>query len=321
MVRFLAFIPLALAAFVLAASAPSTADAAFTAESKDPRGDSTSSHPGRDLVAAGIGFDRKSGLMVGYVRFRGAPTDGGEGFVTLYAGMRTRNGCNGYPAGGFGAFTDSFDGYWVRQNGPDKAKYGEAQKTGYKAVVQQFEVRTKKLAGQRWNCLSAVLVDPEEPSTVFDTLTPATFRGLPELSVRTPRVRRAIPVNRWRKLRIRVSNPGDAALRNVRVRIGPARGVNVRPRSRFIKVIPARKHRVIVVRVRPRARAYSSVDHSVRVRAGKLRGETELTYRVRHPRKKSSGGGGGSDSGGGVCIQYFPDLSGESGGSLGLVPC
>lgn len=316
--RLRLFIPLLLVGCV-SIWAPPAAEASFVAEAKDPAGDSTSSHPAHDLVAVAIAFNQKTGLMVGAVKLRGRPDEDGGAFVTIYAGMRSPDGCNGYPAGGFGAFTDSFEGYWVRQDGPGKVVQGEARKSGYRSDVQTFEVRSRKLAGHRWNCLGAVLNAPDDADVVYDTIESVPFRGLPELSVRTPRVSKAIPVGGARKLRVRIANPGDAALRNVRVRIGRARGVSSSPRTRMIRRLPARGHRVITVRVRPRAAAHTRVEHEITVRAGKLRATRELRYRVRHPKKKR--GGGGDSSGGGVCVQYFPDLSGETGGSLGLFPC
>lgn len=38
------------------------------------------------------------------------------------------------------------------------------------------------------------------------------------------------------------------------------------------------------------------------------------------PRPPAAGGGGGSQRPR-TCVKYFPDLSGETGGSLGIVPC
>lgn len=296
------------------------ADAAFIAEVKDPAGDSTSSHPGRDLIGVGIGFNQKTGYMVGAVRFRGAPDSDNGAFLTLYAGMRTSSGCNGFPAGGFGAYTDSWNAYWLRLDGPGQARSGEADKTGYLDEVQTFEVRTKKLAGKKWNCLTAALTDPDDTQIVFDQASSPNFRGLPELAVKVPRIKRAVPVNRVRKIRIRIANPGDAPLRRVRVKIGRDRGVSPRPRSRIIRAIPPRKHRVISIAVRPRRTAFSTADLKVKVQAGRLRATREVRIRIKHPRPKPSGGGG-SGGGGGVCTQFFPDLSGETGGSLGLVPC
>lgn len=297
------------------------AGAAFIAETTDPAGDSTSSHPGRDLRGAGIGFDQKTGFMVGVIALRGSPGDGGGSFLTIYAGMRTATGCNGYPAGGFGAMTDGWDAIWVRHNRPGQTAHGEADKSGYMSDVQTFEVRTRQLAGRKWNCLAATLTDPDNPDVVYDRIGTVGFRGLPSLRMNIQKVRRAVPVNRARRIKVIVANPGDAPLRGATVRFAGDRGVKVSPRLRRLGVVRPGKRRAVFVRVRPRKAAGTSADLKATVRAGKLVARSTRTFKVKQPRRKSSGGGGGNSGGSGVCVQYFPDISGETGGSLGMVPC
>lgn len=297
------------------------AGAAFIAETTDPAGDSTSSHPGRDLRGAGIGFDQKTGFMVAVIALHGSPSDDGGSFLTIYAGMRTASGCNGYPAGGFGAMTDGWDAIWVRHNAPGQTQHGEADKSGYRSNVQRFEVETRKLAGRKWNCLTATLTDPENPEIVYDQIGTVAFRGLPSLRMNIQKVRRAVPVNRTRRIKVVVANPGDAPLRGASVRFAGDRGLKVWPRKRRLGVIRPGKRRAVFVRVKPRMAAGTSADLKVTVKAGKLVARSTRTFKVKQPRRKPSGGGGGSFGGSGVCVQYFPDLSGETGGSLGMVPC
>ncbi len=300
------------------------ANAAFIAETRDPSGDSTGSHASHDLLGAGIGFDQKTGFMVGVFALRGRPDHDNAAFITLYAGTRTPEGCSGYPSAGFGAFTDSFDGYWVRQFGPGSHKLGEADKTGYMSDLQTFEVRTREFRGKKWNCLAANLTDPDDASVVYDRIDSVAFRGLPALKLRMPRVRKAVKVNRTRKLRIVVGNPGDGPLRGVKLRIKGDRGLKLSRHQARIKLIRPGRRKAITVRVRPTRKAGTRADVRVIVRGGRMKAEKATTIRVKHPPEKPrrGGGGGGSPSpGGGTCVQYFPDLSGETGGSLGLVPC
>jgi hypothetical protein len=296
------------------------ADAGFIAETRDPSGDSTAAGPARDLLGVGIGFDRKTGYMAGIVALRGSPDEDSRAFLSVYAGMRTKDGCSGLPAAGFGAFTDSWGATWFRQQTPDRASHGEADKTGYRSRVQRFEIRDKRLSGKKWNCLGAVLTDPDDPSNIYDEVRATRFKGLPALALKMPNVRRAIPPNRVRKLRVVIRNPGDGPLRNVRLRVQRARGMKATPRVRKIGLIRPHTRRAVIVRVRLSRRAREKTDLRVRVRSGKLRASAGTTLRLKLPKKPPSGGGG-KDGGSGVCVQYFPDLSGESGGSLGLVPC
>ncbi len=90
--------------------------------------------------------------------------------------------------------------------------------------------------------------------------------------------------------------------------------------TRLTQIRPgSRKH--VRVRVRLFRSAGTSADLKVIARSGKLRAGAETKLRLKLPKKPPTGDGGGTGSGGGVCVQYFPDLSGETGGSLGLVPC
>ncbi len=301
-------------------SAP--AGAAFIAETTDPAGDSSGNLPGQDLVAVGLGFDQKTGYMVGAIALRGAPEVDHGAFLTLYAGTKTPSGCDGHPVGGFGSRTDDdFDATWVREDAPGVFRHGEAEKTtSNHSTLQTFEVRTRKLAGKKWNCFGANLTDPEDPSMVYDRVKPVRFKGLPAMSMRMPKVRRAITPNRKHKLKVVISNPGDAPLRSVRVRFRRDRGLKVSPRSRKIKVIRPGQRRAVPVNVRVTRAAGETATLDVTARSGKLVAKGSTKLRLKLPKKKPPKGGGGN-GGSGVCVQFFPDLSGETGGSLGLVPC
>jgi hypothetical protein len=67
-------------------------------------------------------------------------------------------------------------------------------------------------------------------------------------------------------------------------------------------------------------RARTSTDLKVTAAAGQLIARQETTISVRKPTKPGGGGGGGEGSSG-VCVRYLADPSGETGGSLILVPC
>lgn len=298
------------------------ADAGFMAETRDKAGDSTSAAPAHDLLGAGIGFDRRSGYMVGLVALRGVPDSETGAFLSVYAGTRSADGCSNLPAAGFGAFTDAWGATWFRQDSATGARYGEADKSGYRSKIQRFEIRDRRLAGKKWDCLGAVLTDREDPSIIFDRIPISFFKGIPALALKMPKVRRAVPPNRVRTLRIVIRNPGDGPLRNVRLRILRTRGLKAVPRVRRIPLIRPHTRRAVRVRVRVFRSAGKRANLRVQVRSGRLKASSRTVIRLKLPRKPPTGGGGGDPGGGsGVCVQYFPDLSGESGGSLGLIPC
>lgn len=297
------------------------ANAGFIAEKPDASGDSASALPAHDLLGAGLGFDRKTGYMVGILALRGRPGPETSAFVSVYAGMRSAGGCDNVPAAGFSAFTDTWTATWYRQDSATRVRHGEADRSGYRSRIQRFEIRDRRLAGKKWDCLGAVLTDPTDPNNVYDRIPITRFKGLPALAVKMPKVRRAIPPNRVRTLRIVIRNPGDGPLRKVRLRVLRTRGLKAVPRVRKIPLIRPRSRKAVRVRVRVFRSAGRTADLKVKVRSGKLKAMAESTLRLKLPKQKPPKGGGGSDGGSGVCVQYFPDLSGESGGSLGLVPC
>ncbi|MDW5596893.1 hypothetical protein VSS74_21275 [Conexibacter stalactiti] len=203
-----------LAALCALALVPTAAQAGFVAFGRDPGGDSGAPEAGRDLLAAGVGYDRGAGELVTAIELRGAPRDGGA-FVTVLVARRTATGCDGAPAAGFSSLTDETSARWLRFASPTEVTAsGDASKRGGTATV--------------------------------------------------------------------------------RVRLGE--------------------------------RAARTTDLRVDVSAGRLKATETRRISVRTPTPapppSRGGGGDGGDSGPSrVCTRWFPDISGETGGSLGLVPC
>lgn len=297
------------------------ADAGFIAETRDAARDSTSSAPARDLLAAGVGYDRRSGYMVAAVALRGAPSEESRAFISIYAGTRSPTGCDRLPAAGFGGFTDSFLGTWFRQDSPSMRRHGEADRSGYRSNVQTFEIRDRRMAGKKWECMGALLTHPTDTTIIYDQVPLKFFKGLPALALKMPKVKRALRPNRVRKLRVVIRNPGDGPLRNVKLRVEPTRGLRAAPRVKKIKLIRPRTRRVVWVNVKLSRRAGSKANFRVFVRSGKLKTRGRSVLRLKLPKKPPRSGGGNSGSGSRTCVQWIPDFTGESGGSLGLVPC
>jgi hypothetical protein len=249
------------------------------AETRDEAGDSTTGRAAHDLLGAGIGFDRKTGHMVAVIRLRGEPNAFNRAFMSVYAGFWTPNGCSGFPLAGFGSYTDSFNATWFRQDTAESAKHGGAGKVGDREKIQKLWIKERRLAGRKWNCLNAALTDPDDPSVIYDQIKSVSIKGQPELMLKMPRVRRAIPPNQVRKLRIVIRNPGDGPLRNLRLRFPRVRGLKVAPRALRVKSIRPHTRRAVTVRVRLSRAAGAKTTLRVLARSGKLKAPGRVTLR------------------------------------------
>ncbi len=306
----------ALAAFATAVGAAPIAQANFVATADDPAGDATDPSPGRDITAVGFSYDHRSGELIGAVRLRGEPGEQ-PALVSLFAGTRTASGCDGFPATGFGSDTSSFEARWLRLNDASgSGPRGDADKTGYRAAIQKFEATDRQLAGQRPDCVVAILSELGNASNAYDSVGPIALVGQPELALRVSGVPKVFAPGRPRRIKVTLTNGGDAPTRRVALTLSRARGVTVKAKRALGPIQPGKRVTVTAtVTVSRRARA--ATDVKVTATAGELRARGETTFYVRKP---ASGGGGGTHRPG-VCTRWIPDLSGETGGSLILVPC
>jgi hypothetical protein len=300
-----------LAALVFA----SAAEAHFVATAEDPAGDSTDPSPARDLTAVGLSYDRRSGGLIGAIRLAGSPTEETDATVALFAGTRTASGCNGVPAAGFGSASTDFGARWLRLDDPaGTGPRGDADKSGGHTDLQKFTVTDRQLADQPVNCVIATLSEPGNAANVYDAVGPLDLVPQPALALKIGGVPRKFARGRPRKLKLKLSNPGDAPTGPVRLTLSRARGLTVKA-ERTLKSIPPGGRTTVNARVTLGGRARTATDFDVTATAGELKVRAEATLVVRKPGGGSSGGG----SGGGVCNRYvgFPDGS----SALILVPC
>ena len=312
---------LAVVVGAIALVAPPVAQANFIATATDPAGDATEATPSRDITALGLSYDPRSGELRGGIRLGGEPSGESRAFVSLFAGARTATGCNGFPAAGFGSYSDEFGASWLALedtagNGPR----GEADKRGYRAAVQEFEVSDRQLAGRRLDCVIATLTEPGNPANVYDSAGPIALAGQPALSVRISGVPRALGEGRPRKIKLTLTNDGDAPTGRVRLRFSRARGLTIKPKAKTVKSIAPQRRATVAATVTLGRRARSTTDLKVTATAGRLIAREEATLSVKR-RPKPGGGGGGGDNTPRSCVRYQADLSGQTGGSLILVPC
>jgi len=297
------------------------AQGSYFGTADDPSGDSSDPSPGRDLTAAALSYDRRRGVLEGAVRMQ-APPGQAPGYVTLFAGLRTATGCDGYPALGFGSASDAFSARWLRLDDPSGAgPRGDARKRGGDTAVQRFSITDPQLAGLRPNCVIATLGNPDDATAVYDAVGPIELVARPELTVELSRVPTFLVGGRTRQITVTVRNVGDAATGPVRVRYALARGVRTQPRARSLPSIAAGGRRTTKVAVTLSARGTGSARLKVRATAGPLEARDDAALNRRRATKPGTGGGGGGGGGSHLCTRYQADLSGQTGGSLILVPC
>lgn len=308
-------IVVAVCSTVVALTATPVAHASFVGSGTDPAGDAPAA--GLDIAEATFGYDRRSGQMAAAVRLRAVPTD--DATVVAYAGTRTPTGCDRAPAFGFAGTVTSRRAQWIRLDGANAVvASGYAANEGYASSTMKFSVDDAKLRGLRPDCVQ-VGVTSADGSVHHDTLV-LDLKPFAGLAVDLSGLPKTVDVNRRRTLKVTVSNPGDARTSRVRVRIGALRGMTPSRRTVTVPSIGPGKRRTVRVGIAFNRRARTVNDVKVRATAGLLNVEAERRVNVRMPSKKRSGGGGGGGTPS-VCTQYIPDFSGESGGSLGLVPC
>ena len=316
MQRLAACLIVAAAACLAPASA---AQGKFVATAADPAGDAVDPSPGRDIIGASMSYDRRSGELIGAVQLRGAP-GAARAFLTLFAGTRTVTGCDGVPAAGFGSYSDEYGATWKRIDDPaGGGPSGDAEKVVYRDAVQRFEISDDRLAGRRMDCVIATLSEPGNPANVYDTTGPLELVGQPALSMRVRGVGRQFKANRARKLKITLTNPGDAATSSLRLRLRRARGLRVTPARKSLDAIDPGGRRTVTVKVTLTRRARAATGLKVTASAGKLVARDKLTLRLRRP--SAPGGGEGGDRSTRTCTRWMPDPFGGTGGSLILVAC
>lgn len=308
-------------ATALLAGAPA-ARANLVGGANDPVGDASDPSPGRDLTGAGLAYDKRRGALVGAVGVRQDPTRETGGFLTLFAGTRTPTGCDGYPAIGFATSTSVFDARFSVLEGPGATgASGGARKRGGQTTLQRFEVVDARLRGRSPDCAVATLTAPGNPSVVWDTTGPIALTPRPVLSGRLSGVPKELRAGRSQRVRVTLENDGDAPTRAGRLTVAGARGLKTTPRSAKVAAIPAGGRRTTTFRVSLSSRARPTTTLKVTATAGEQRVRAEGRIRLRRPARSGGGGGGSVPDLPRTCTRYSPDLFGDTGGSLVLVPC
>lgn len=302
-----------LAALALAAPA----HASYVGVAEDPAGDAPSG--AHDLLAVGLGYDPASGTLFGAVKTREAAEL--PATVVFAAASGFASGCGTAPAIGVASQLNQRGGIWTRLSAPGAvSSHGEAEKRGYGTTVQTIQATDEQLAGLRPDCVVVSMMDPVT-NAVHDSVGPIALVPQPALSMRLSGVPERVRSGRRYRLKVKLSNPGAAATGRLKIRLASTRGLSAGRRSLTVASVAPGKSRTVTLPLRLSASARALTDLKVSAAAGKLKAEAERRVFVRTPTrtKKPSGGGDGRPSM--TCTRWIPDISGNSGGYLGLVPC
>jgi len=298
-----------LCAALLAAPA---AMANAVAAGSDPQGDASDSSPGRDITAAALAYDRRTGTIRGGVALRGAPDAGARAFVTVMAGVWTAAGCDAYPQLALSSFTTESLARWTRFDAPGPpAAQGDAAKADA-GELQTFEATDPALAGRPVDCIAAVLTDPADATVVYDIAGPFRFQPRPELAATLGRAPSSLKPGQTRTVRLTLHNPGDAPTGRLRLSVARQRGLTATAPKTVASLRPGQR-RSVAVKVRLSSRARSATPLRITAVAGKLRVRQEATLYLRRPPQDDA------TSGSSVCAGYAPVFGGV--GDIVTYPC
>lgn len=306
-----------------AALAPS-AGANFAGSASDPAGDATDPGSGRDLQSAGFGYDRRTGTVSVTLALTNRPLLSEDGVgLRVFLAKRSPTGCDqtpGVAAAGQTQSSDLLD--WLLQTGPASAPpagTGTARNLNSFDAVQRFSFSGTALKARGFDCAVARTVALEDPTRIIDEVGPIALKALPELRMAITGVPKTIARGSRRTITVKLTNPGDAAATGAKVKVARAAGLKAVASTAFGTIAPGRTvtRRIAVTATGTRP----TVDLKLTAATGSLSVARSYTLGVYKKGSRRGGSGGGSAGAQMLCNQFAPDLSGQSGGSLILVPC
>ncbi len=311
----------------LALGAVTPAAASYAGSGTDPKGDATDGSAAHDIVGFGALHSPGSGTLTGVVQLAGTSADGGDGVLAhISAARRTPAGCPAYPAIGLASF--------IRTGGPSvrwgwmagaTPSSGDDDGFGRRETLEngrllRFEVSDDRLKGGRFDCVFAWTSHTRTPDAQIDVTAVKPMTAQAELTATLRGVPKRQKAGQRRTVRLVLRNRGHARTGKIRISVGKRRGLSVR-HARTVSSLKPGAQRTIRVTTSLTSKAKSTTPLRVTVSAGSLKTRVDGELR-----RTGASGGSGSGSGGGsdtpqLCNRWLPDITGESGGSLTLVPC
>lgn len=262
--------------FALASAGPAGATV-FQGSTADPPGDGLGPFPSQDVVSAAAVYDDVAGTLTFAIDFAAAPSESQD---FLYGGFVWPAGptdsCDGprYPQGAVLAGGLAESPYWGVFDAADSVSAaGEGSRT-LAGTALTAAGRSDAMAGQRWRC-AYVLIEGagesfyDETAEISLAAPPAPPPPPPPPPAPAPpkRAQLVLPKpapltikrNVWRTLKVKVTNGGTATAGNVRLKLGRAKGVALKPKSglRKLKAIRAGASKTAAFKVRLRGGSQS----------------------------------------------------------------
>jgi hypothetical protein len=309
----------ALAALVFAAPG----QASFAGSATDPEGDATDGHAAHDIVGFGALHSPGSGTLTGVIQLAGASADGGDSVQAgISVARRTPDGCPAYPAVGLASVIrtggPSVRWSWMAGAAPsssDDDGYGRRE-TLENGRLLRFEVSDDRLKEGRFDCVLAWTNHSRTPETQIDVTSVTPMTAQAELTATLRGVPKRQKAGQRRTVRLVLHNPGHARTGKIRISVGKQRGLSVRHARTVSPLGPGARRSVrVTTSLSPRSTSPTTTLR-VTASAGSLKTRAEGVLR----RTGSAGGSGGSHTPQ-LCNRWLPDITGNSGGSLTLVPC
>lgn len=309
-------------ALVLGTATPAVAG--YAGSGTDPAGDATDGNPAHDIVGFGASHSPGAGTLTGVIQLRGTSADGGDGVLAhISAARRTPAGCPAYPAIGLASFIrtggPSVRWGWMAGATPssgDDDGYGRRE-TLEKGRVLRFEVSDDRLKGGRFDCVFAWTSHTRTPDAQIDVTAVKPMTAQAELAPTLRGVPKSQKVGQRRTVRLVIRNPGHARTGKIRISVGKQRGLSVR-HARTVASLKPGAQRTVRLTASLTSRAKSTTPLRVTVSAGTTKTRVDAELRRAGTSGGSAGGGSHTPQ---LCNRWLPDITGESGGSLTLVPC
>lgn len=285
-------LPAALAA--LGVCVPTAGATTLSGSGTDPAGDSTVG-PTQDIVGVEAAYD-DAGSVTAALTLAADPASA-PNFVFVAVGTASGGGC-GSPAVVLGGYSDQAQGVWgLDSDATSDYQAATVTAAGPKLTITASSPR---IAGKAYNCVIATVSPQGSGQPVSDRLdapatltapvvaapppvtTPAPAPPAPapapapaqqtavaarpapkvaQLAVTITGVPKTIRRARWMSLRVKVANTGTAAAQAVKLRIGTARGLSVKPKTITLKTVKAGKSttRTVKLSLTKRARKTTTV--------------------------------------------------------------
>jgi hypothetical protein len=269
--------------------------------------------PAQMLSGLSASYDVAAGAVRATATLDAPPSPAENAMLAVYVGKRDAGGvCDGAMViAAFTGHSDTSTAWWLNGQtttaGPPRANDGASV---------TITATDPTLANQAWDCAWAKTVDPTDTEVEYDRVTgidlavtqpppsptPAPSGNPPPPAAAKKAARLGVALagakplrrGRWQRVRVRVTNAGDAAARAVTLRIRPGRGAKLAKRRVRVGTLAPGGSRTLRLRVRiRRATALTLIAKSGTLRS---RARVPLTLRkrkrpARPPVKPPAGGG------------------------------